>query len=158
MGGVLFSLHSFFYTFLSSGTDKSDGNVDDTRIGICILYLIFMCVTFLDLTWGRVYLWDCWNVHLLMTEFDCPEVTMCSVCWQDIKIWLLSNVRTRWIGNFLLWYIHGEMCTCVSWRILKQMLECKVWKCMQNMMIFGERFHGFCWFCFGGCCFGYQNT
>ena len=49
-GGVLFSLHSFFYTFLSSGTDKSDGNVDDTRIGICILCLIFVCVTFLDLT------------------------------------------------------------------------------------------------------------
>ena len=73
-----------------------------------------MCVTFLDLTWGRVYLWDCWNVHLLMTEFDCPEVTMCSVCWQDIKIWLLSNVRTRWIGNFLLCYIQRDVYLCIQ--------------------------------------------
>ena len=36
----------------------------------------------------RKGLWDeFWNVHLLMAEFDCPEVTLCG--WQDVKIqWL----------------------------------------------------------------------
>ena len=31
-----------------------------------------------------------WNVKLLMTELDCPEVTLCG--WQDVKIQLLINL------------------------------------------------------------------
>ena len=30
-----------------------------------------------------------WNVHLLMIEFDCPGVTLCS--WQGIQIQLLTD-------------------------------------------------------------------
>ena len=39
--------------------------------------------------WENVYVWEFWDVHLLMTEFDCPEVTFC--CWEDVKIQLLAN-------------------------------------------------------------------
>ena len=42
-------------------------------------------------TWERVYRWEeFWSVHLLMTEFGHPEVTLSS--WQDIKIQLLTNL------------------------------------------------------------------
>ena len=37
--------------------------------------------------WETVYVWEFWNVHLLTTEFDCPEVTLCG--WQDVKVQLL---------------------------------------------------------------------
>ena len=30
-----------------------------------------------------------WNVHLLVTEFDCSEVNLCG--WEDVKIQLLTN-------------------------------------------------------------------
>ena len=50
----------------------------------------FLFVVVVDLTWKRAYIWEeFWNVHLRMTEFDCPEVTLPS--WQDVKIQLLSE-------------------------------------------------------------------
>ena len=39
---------------------------------------------------GGGYIWEeFWNVHLLMIEFRCPEVTLYD--WQDVKIWSLNN-------------------------------------------------------------------
>ena len=60
------------------------------------MYVLCLCRDwFCGLTWERVCIWevlDC--VCLLMTEFDCPEVTVCS--WQDVKIqWLTNQERER---------------------------------------------------------------
>ena len=48
---------------------------------VCIsLFCICAGVDFVDFTWEKVYfsIWkEFWNLHLLMTEFDCPEVTLC---------------------------------------------------------------------------------
>ena len=42
------------------------------------------------ITWGKVCIREeFWNVYLLMTEFDCPEMTLCG--WQDVQIQLLTN-------------------------------------------------------------------
>ena len=55
---------------------------------------MFVCICvgigFMDLTWEKGwYIWEkFWNVHLFMTEFDCPGVTLWS--WQDVKIKLLT--------------------------------------------------------------------
>ena len=57
-------------------------------LGISLSSVCFICIwiDLVDLTWQRVYIWkEFWNVRLLMTEFDCPEVTG----WQDDKIQLL---------------------------------------------------------------------
>ena len=57
---------------------------------------MFICVClhrdwFCGLTWWKVYIdiEEFWNAHLLVTEFDCPEVTLCD--WQDIKSQLLTS-------------------------------------------------------------------
>ena len=59
------------------------GNIEGTN---------FLCLHkdwFYRLTWQKIYMWDVfWNVHLLMTEFDSPEETLCG--WQDVKIQLLT--------------------------------------------------------------------
>ena len=62
---------------------------------LCIMYVCLVWFVLRDwfcgLTWERVYIWEeFWNVNLLMTEIDCPEVTQCG--WQGIKIQLLSNL------------------------------------------------------------------
>ena len=46
------------------------------------------------ISWHMTRLWfyiceEFWNVYLLITEFDCPDMTMC--IWQDIKIELLTD-------------------------------------------------------------------
>jgi len=63
---------------------------------VCFMY--WLC----RLTWGRVYAWEeFWNVHLLMTEFDCTEVTLCG--WQDIIMQLLTNLLLQ----FIFWQLHA---------------------------------------------------
>ena len=60
-----------------------------------VLYIVYelihICVQidFVDLTWERVCIQkEFWNVHLLMTEFDHPKVTL-GGC-QDLKLLLLT--------------------------------------------------------------------
>ena len=50
------------------------------------VYEVIGSVDWLDR--GLTYMWEEFrHVYLLMTKFDCPEVTLCG--WQDIKIQLL---------------------------------------------------------------------
>ena len=62
-----------------------------------ILVFLFWCLCrdwFCGWTWQKVYMWqEFWNMHWLTTEFDCPEVTLCS--WQDSKIQLLINLLLK---------------------------------------------------------------
>ena len=62
-----------------------------------ILVFLFWCLYrdwFCGLTWQKVYIWqEFWNMRWLTTEFDCPEVTLCS--WQDSKIQLLINLLLK---------------------------------------------------------------
>ena len=79
-----------------------------SRHGPAGFFYICVQIDFVDLTWGRVYIsfhnvdlpqewgggggyiWEAfWNVHLLMIEFSCAEVTLYD--WRDVKIWLLNN-------------------------------------------------------------------
>ena len=63
----------------------------------CIYIFVYVCFVLClhgdwlcGLTWGKFYVWEeIWNVNLLMTEFDCPEVILCG--WQDVKIQLLTH-------------------------------------------------------------------
>ena len=70
------------------------GNIEETNSSAicvwcpCIHVLFCLCRDlFCGLTWENIYEMFL-SVHLLMTEFDCPEVTLCS--WQDVKIQLLT--------------------------------------------------------------------
>ena len=60
-------------------------------IPLCSSYL-FAWIDFVDLTDQEKEFWEeIWNVHLLITEFDRPEVTPCQHGWQGVKIQLLTN-------------------------------------------------------------------
>ena len=53
---------------------------------LCLYTYIYVGIDFVDLTVkgkGFIFWEEFWNVRLLMTEFDCPEVTLCS--WRDVK-------------------------------------------------------------------------
>ena len=68
-------------------------NALTTSINRLCLMFVYVCfalhVWFCRLTRERVYIWEVfWTVHLLMTEFDCSEVTLCG--WHDVKIQLLT--------------------------------------------------------------------
>ena len=61
---------------------------------VCFTILCFvlcLCRNWLcGLAWKKTCICEKFsNVHLLMTEFNCPEVTLCS--WKDVKIQLLPN-------------------------------------------------------------------
>ena len=86
------------------------GNIEGINsLKICVWYLCmyasFFCLCrdwSCGLTAERVFLWEeFWNVHLLMLEFDCPEVTLCG--WQNIQIQLLTTfgVTTKALREFL---------------------------------------------------------
>ena len=68
------------------------------RVDIYIYICFVSCLCrdlFCGLTWERVDIYiygkSFWIVHLLLTEFDRPEVTLCG--WQDVQIkWL-----THWL-------------------------------------------------------------
>ena len=61
-----------------------------------------------DLRKGLCTWEELWNVHLIMTEFHCPEVTLCG--WQDFKIQLLIN--TCVVHTWMLWTLVG---VCSKW-------------------------------------------
>ena len=61
---------------------------------VCRFCLIFVYELLLQvcrfLTRESVCIWEeFWNVYLLITKFDCPEVTLCG--WRDVKIQLLTR-------------------------------------------------------------------
>ena len=74
--------------------ERNKGNVEGINLkkivfDVCVfMFCFFVCVwiDLVDLTpVKRVYeKEEFWNVHSLMTESDCPEMSLCG--WQDVKI------------------------------------------------------------------------
>ena len=68
--------------------------------------LFYVCVEVGFVDWqGFTYIWEVlnWSMCLLMTKFDCPDVTLSG--WQDVNIQLPTN-----LGGFQLWVF----CTPIS--------------------------------------------
>ena len=83
---------------------------------LMFVYVCFVLCLLRDwvcgLTWEKVYIWEEFrNVHLLMTLFDCPEVTLSD--WRGDKIQLLTCF---WPFTFyiFLYPFHCPACHAVT--------------------------------------------
>ena len=108
----------------SFNRDNIDGTNSSKMCVLCFcMYSLCVGIGFVDGLEKEFIGAEFWNVHLLMTEFDCPEVTLCG--WQVVKIQSVTNQQSAldlcmsvdhavWCASLHVCGSCNPTCLCVS--------------------------------------------